>query len=127
MTDMPSKYLGWTVETEVIDVNGEINVLEPPTLKKQQGWAFGEAPPYQWFNWLFQQTDQWIKYLNEQTTVFKSGVNKAPVYTIDTLPSAVDTGKGSFAYVEDLTEGASLAFSDGANWRRVSDRTIITS
>jgi hypothetical protein len=127
MTDRPSKYLDWTVETEVIDVNGEVNLIEPPPLKKQQGWAFGEVPPYQWFNWLFKQTDQWIKYLDERITSLKSAAHKAPVLTIDTLPAAVDAGKGSFAYVEDLNEGASLAFSDGENWRKISDRTIITS
>lgn len=127
MTDRPSKYLDWTVEIQVIDVNGEVNLIEPPTLKKLQGWAFGEVPPYQWFNWLFRETDQWVKYLDEQTTAFKSTMHKAPSFTIDTLPAATDAGKGSYAYVEDLTEGASLAFSDGENWRRISDRTIITS
>lgn len=125
MTDRPEKYNGWTVNIEVIDINGEINVIEPPSIKKQQGWAYDEVAVYQWFNWLEQNTDQWIKYLDENITVLKQKVNKAPVFTMSTLPSASEEGKGSYIYVEEV-DGGSLVFSDGQHWRKISDRNIVS-
>jgi hypothetical protein len=47
----------------------------------------------------------------------------ARVYTVATLPSAV--GEGAVIYVSNETGGAVLAFSDGTNWRRVTDRAIV--
>lgn len=45
-------------------------------------------------------------------------------YTVGTLPSASPAGKQ--IYVSDESGGAVPAFSDGANWRRVTDRSIVT-
>lgn len=47
-----------------------------------------------------------------------------PVYTVSTLPSA--TVVASFIYVSDETGGAVPAFADGTNWRRVTDRAIVS-
>ena len=47
-----------------------------------------------------------------------------PSYTVATVPSA-SSYSGGFIYVSNETGGAIPAFSDGANWRRVSDRAII--
>jgi hypothetical protein len=44
-------------------------------------------------------------------------------YTIATLPSAVTGGN---IYVSDETGGAIPAFSDGTNWRRYSDRAVVS-
>lgn len=41
------------------------------------------------------------------------------------LPSAADSGAGALAYVPDDTAGATVAFSDGATWRRVHDRNPV--
>lgn len=41
------------------------------------------------------------------------------------LPSATNTGAGAVIYVVDDVNGATLAFSDGVAWRRVTDRGII--
>lgn len=38
---------------------------------------------------------------------------------------AATAGEGAIIYVTDETGGAVLAFSDGTDWRRVTDRTII--
>lgn len=43
-------------------------------------------------------------------------------YTVATLPSAATAGQ--WIYVSDETGGAVPAFSDGTNWRRVTDRAI---
>ena len=45
-------------------------------------------------------------------------------YTVATLPSA--TTAGGMIFVTDETGGAVPAFSDGTNWRRVTDRTIVS-
>ncbi len=45
-------------------------------------------------------------------------------YTVATLPSAANAGEE--IYVSNESGGAVLAFADGANWRRVTDRAIVT-
>ena len=47
-----------------------------------------------------------------------------PSYTVGTLP-AVGTA-GGMIYVSNETGGAVQAFSDGTNWRRVTDRAIVS-
>lgn len=45
-------------------------------------------------------------------------------YLVAALPTAGDFTQG-LIYVSDETGGAIPAFSDGTNWRRVSDRAIV--
>lgn len=47
-------------------------------------------------------------------------------FTVATVPSASTHGAGSVIYVSNESGGAVPAYSDGTNWRRVTDRTIIT-
>lgn len=44
-------------------------------------------------------------------------------YTVSSLPPP--TSPARIIYVSDETGGAVLAFSDGTNWRRVTDRAIV--
>jgi hypothetical protein len=46
-------------------------------------------------------------------------------YLISTVPAA-SVGAGSLIYVTDLTGGAEPCFSDATNWRRGTDRTVIS-
>jgi Protein of unknown function (DUF2793) len=55
-------------------------------------------------------------------TLSVSGTVKVGSYTVAGLPSANPAGQ--IAYVSNETGGAVLAFSDGTNWRRVTDRAI---
>jgi len=48
-----------------------------------------------------------------------------PSYTVLTVPDATIWG-ASMIYVTDETGGAIPAFSDGTNWRRVTDRTVVS-
>ena len=48
-----------------------------------------------------------------------------PSYTVAGVPSASDWVR-RLIYVSDETGGAVPAFSDGTNWRRVTDRAIIS-
>lgn len=45
-------------------------------------------------------------------------------YTVSTLPSA--STAGLMIYVSNESGGAVPAFSDGTNWRRVTDRTVVS-
>ena len=46
-------------------------------------------------------------------------------YTVLTLPTASEYPRGVI-YVSNETGGATLAFSDGTNWRRVQDRVVVS-
>lgn len=46
-------------------------------------------------------------------------------YTVATLPDEA-TYENHLIYVSDETGGATVAFSDGTNWRRVQDRAIVS-
>jgi hypothetical protein len=46
--------------------------------------------------------------------------------TVATVPDPASAGAGAMIFVSDETGGAIMAFSDGANWRRMSDRTVIS-
>lgn len=47
-------------------------------------------------------------------------------YTVATVPSASAKGAGAMIYVTNESGGAVLATSDGTNWRRSTDRAIIS-
>jgi hypothetical protein len=47
-------------------------------------------------------------------------------YTVAGLPSASNAGAGAVAYVSSDAGGAVLAFCDGADWRRVTDRAVVS-
>ena len=53
-----------------------------------------------------------------QPAVFQS-------YTVAGLPSAATSGAGATVFVSDEAGGAVLAFSDGTDWRRVTDRAVV--
>ena len=46
-------------------------------------------------------------------------------YTVATVPTASSYPRG-IIYVSDEAGGATLAFSDATNWRRVQDRAIVS-
>jgi hypothetical protein len=47
------------------------------------------------------------------------------IYAVAALPDAAEW-TGSLIYVSDETGGATVAFSDGTDWRRVQDRAIVS-
>lgn len=68
-------------------------------------------------------TDQFQVLLEE----IENAINKLslPSYTVTTVPDAT-LSESHLIYVSDESGGATLAFSDGTNWRRVQDRAIIS-
>lgn len=47
-----------------------------------------------------------------------------PSFSVTTLPAATPAGR--LLYVTDETDGAVVAFSDGTDWRRVTDRAVVS-
>lgn len=77
------------------------------------------------------------KYLSDLELFIKqvyenlTGINEAKAFTVATLPDPASYdpelgGRAAFIYVSDESGGSTLAFSDGTNWRRVQDRTIVS-
>jgi hypothetical protein len=62
----------------------------------------------------------WVRWFDG----LRSILHVAPTYTVAQLPAAAPAG--SLAFVSDESGGAVLAFSDGTNWRRSTDRAICT-
>jgi len=59
------------------------------------------------------------------TKLHVAGPVRVASYTVGAMPSAVNSGAGSITFVSNEAGGATLAFSDGADWRRVHDRGVV--
>lgn len=60
------------------------------------------------------------------TRLHVNGPVRVGTSTVAALPSATTLGAGTILYVSNAAGGAELAYSDGTNWRRASDRTVVT-
>ncbi|MFK7940753.1 MAG: DUF2793 domain-containing protein [Roseovarius sp.] len=63
---------------------------------------------------------------NDPYTARFYGPVRLPSYTVAALPAPGLAGAGSQAFVSDETGGAVPAFSDGTNWRRYTDRAVVS-
>lgn len=63
--------------------------------------------------------------INPDGSIISAGPIKPPSYTVGTVPAA-GSHTGAIVYVSDETGGAIPAFSDGTNWRRMTDRAVIS-
>lgn len=55
-----------------------------------------------------------------------NGAVRVGQFTVASVPSASTSGAGAIIYVSNESGGAVIAFSDGTNWRRSTDRAIIS-
>ena len=73
---------------------------------------------------------RWARQVSQQVEKFLNGlvadINASPVraYTVSTLPSPTETKR--VILVLDEVGGAVLAFNDGVDWRRVTDRAVVS-
>lgn len=65
------------------------------------------------------------RYVSIDGTVATTGPINLASYTVAGVPTAADY-PNSLVYVSNESGGATPAFSDGTNWRRVADRAIIS-
>jgi hypothetical protein len=69
--------------------------------------------------------------IDESSDAYQQLIGQTPAafvlktYTVATVPDASMWVRG-LIYVSDETGGATVAFSDGTNWRRVQDRAIVS-
>lgn len=120
--------------------NGHIKVLSSDTLPALQ-WKYGGTTTAQITGVdtgsLYCDVTGTLHFRNAilgGTTLFQINVNSsslacgAPLglksYTVATLPAA--TTAGQMIYVSNESGGATPAFSDGTNWRRVADRAVVS-
>lgn len=59
------------------------------------------------------------------TPLHVGGPVRVDQYAKAALPAVASVGAGTIAYVTDASGGAQLAFSDGTDWRKVSDRAVV--
>lgn len=65
------------------------------------------------------------QYLPRDGSHEATGPVRLATYTVATVPAAAVYSQG-LIYVSNETGGATLAFSDGTDWRRVQDRAVIS-
>ncbi len=63
---------------------------------------------------------------NPTATLHVAGEFRLGSYSLPGLPGAASAGAGAIIYITNESGGAVLAFSDGTNWRRVTDRAIVS-
>lgn len=61
---------------------------------------------------------------NERREIF-TFPPRVPGFEVANLPDPAKYTQG-LIYVSDETGGATMAFSDGTNWRRVQDRNVVS-
>ena len=69
--------------------------------------------------------DDVILRINDLIENLGGAAVRLPTYTVATVPTAAEW-TNSIIYVSDESGGAVTAFSDGTNWRRTTDRAIIS-
>ncbi len=105
--------------------------IDPVTGKEAQGWNRPDSIPELFtdkgipinkglargdYNYLQFYNALWIEYLDERTN---------RVYTNANKPAASTKPAGSTIFISDLDTGGCIAFSDGTNWRKVKDNSIV--
>ena len=73
------------------------NVIEPSAGKKQTAWQSAEKPAYEWMNWLFYITDQWVDHFEDPSGQILEIDNGDSPYSAVSLNRwlAVDTSAGA--------------------------------
>jgi len=97
--------------------------LEHPILQTRQG-SYAEDRTYNEIANLMRDVRKQFQVLAEAVNFIYAGI-QLPSYAVADVPTASEWAQ-RLIYVSDETGGAIPAFSDGTNWRRVTDRAIIS-
>jgi len=84
------------------------NIFTPRPAREAPGWAAK----------LTQDIVQWVDQV-------RRGPQPLSSYTVAGLPDATRNAR-AIIYISDETGGAVPAFSDGTNWRRMTDRNVVS-
>ena len=67
----------------------------------------------------------WFRFVREVFQTLNGSLPpRVPVVTVATLPSVTPAGR--LVVVSNEAGGSVLAFSDGTNWRRSTDRAVVS-
>lgn len=112
-----------------------------------EGYILGASPTGDWSTFdehdvVYYRSDAWVQLVPSEgwrfyvadlndTYIFDSTewievIPVAPTFTVAGVPDASDSQAGGMIFVSDETGGAVLAFSDGTDWRRVTDRAVVS-
>lgn len=70
-------------------------------------------------------SELWMRFFREvYQTLSGTLPPRVPVVTVTTLPSVTPAGR--LVIVSNESGGSVLAFSDGTNWRRSTDRAVVS-
>lgn len=83
MPSRPTTYLNWTDGSPT-------KVTQPPSQQLLSGWTEGEPIPFQYLNWLFWLTDEWVQYLDNQLN------NDVSVFNLDQTMRLINGGTWSW-------------------------------
>jgi hypothetical protein len=76
---------------DVLDpTSGQYNVVEPPTEVKENGWALGEKPNRQWWNWFQRHCYLWLQWLNEQPISVTTNASGVALFTVNDAIITID-------------------------------------
>jgi len=119
--------------TSPVPSNGDVYILGAThTGTDWAGYAEHDIAHYYggaWYNYTPKEGVRlWVND-EDRVVVFDSStwidpIPILPTYTVSGVPTASSYTRGMI-YVSDETGGAIPAFSDGTNWRRVTDRAIV--
>lgn len=85
----PTGYATWCA-------TGATNLTQPDGTHQNYGWGVGEAPPSSYFNFLQQQYDQWIRYLDAGNS-FAYGPGSDGTVVFDGVATGASMGLGGLA------------------------------
>lgn len=96
--------------------------LQNPILQVRRD-AFSDETTYREISNLMRDIRKAFQLHADAVNYLYNGVQLVS-YTVATVPDAGDWVR-RLIYVSDETGGAIPAFSDGTNWRRVTDRAVV--
>jgi hypothetical protein len=98
-----------------------VEIVEPTTEKKGQGWLAGEKPPYNFFNWLFVRVGQWIRYFDKSSSAYDATIGAGDDCTHATLALAIaDAGLTTNKRIlvrDNITVNTSAISLTKAGWK----------
>jgi len=79
-----------------------------------------------WLGWATTVARVLTDFMSETRAIYhrQGQILRVGSFLVANLPPA--TTPGRVIYVSNETGGATLAFSDGTNWRRVQDRAVVS-
>lgn len=96
--------------------NPTSNLSEPSPTKKSQGWAAGEKPAAEHFNWLMKTVSEWIDYVDTAGVQGPQG-EPGPKGDAGEIPDLLQSVYASFAGILIPTVG-------NMRWKPRSDITV---